>query len=55
MRFLHASRRAGQDHDIDKLITHRRPGSTSIFCPACPDPGFNVPMDEVWNADEKDA
>ncbi|KAF9014452.1 hypothetical protein BDZ89DRAFT_449301 [Hymenopellis radicata] len=54
-RGLEKRRRSGQAQGIDEFITHRRPGSTSIFCPACPDPGWNVSMEEVWEASEADA
>ncbi|GLB34092.1 hypothetical protein LshimejAT787_0109760 [Lyophyllum shimeji] len=35
-------RRSGQAHKIDIILTHRRPGSLTVRCPACPEVGFNV-------------
>jgi len=41
-RYLTSVRRAGQAHNIDSILTHRRPGSLAVRCPACPELGFNV-------------
>ncbi|KAG6834489.1 hypothetical protein H0H93_009346 [Arthromyces matolae] len=35
-------RQSGQAHHIDTLLTHRRPGSLTVRCPACPEVTFNV-------------
>jgi len=40
---------AGYGHDTEKSIT---PGSLAIFCPACPQPGVNLPDD--WKNDERE-
>ncbi|KIY61940.1 hypothetical protein CYLTODRAFT_334914, partial [Cylindrobasidium torrendii FP15055 ss-10] len=53
-RVLAAERRSGQHFNIDQRITTRRPGSTSTFCPACVEVGFNVSHEEVWNAPEEE-
>ncbi|KAJ6624354.1 hypothetical protein B0H10DRAFT_1784804, partial [Mycena sp. CBHHK59/15] len=34
--------RTGQAHGIDELVPHRQPGSLTMRCPACPEPGFNI-------------
>ncbi|KAL0062951.1 hypothetical protein AAF712_010172 [Marasmius tenuissimus] len=34
----------------DPVLTHRTKGSTAIHCPACPEPGFNVSVDEILAA-----
>jgi hypothetical protein len=39
---------AGYGHDTEKPVT---PGSLAIFCPACPQPGVNLPND--WISDER--
>ncbi|KAF8999741.1 hypothetical protein BDZ89DRAFT_1147542 [Hymenopellis radicata] len=54
MRKLASRRRSGQEHGIDKYITHRRPGSMSIFCPACPQPGFNIDLEVLAAAKEEE-
>ncbi|KAJ7857401.1 hypothetical protein B0H13DRAFT_1902265 [Mycena leptocephala] len=41
-RYLALQRRTGQAHGIDHLIPHRRPGSLTVRCPACPEVGFNI-------------
>ncbi|ESK91122.1 hypothetical protein Moror_9555 [Moniliophthora roreri MCA 2997] len=56
--FLHIARihrhlagkcRAGQSHDIDKYVPHRPEGRTAVYCPACPEPRFNVDILEIQN------
>ncbi|KAF7327107.1 CxC2 domain-containing protein [Mycena kentingensis (nom. inval.)] len=34
-------KRAGQLHNIDQQLGHRPPGNVRVWCPACPEPGFN--------------
>ncbi|KAJ3562360.1 hypothetical protein NP233_g9626 [Leucocoprinus birnbaumii] len=46
-RFLSLCRWAGQEHKIDGVLTHRRPGSVAVWCPACPEIGFNVDEDTL--------
>ncbi|KAF5360607.1 hypothetical protein D9756_005153 [Leucocoprinus leucothites] len=46
-RYLSLRRWAGQEHGIDSLLTHRRPNSLTVRCPACPEIGFNVEDDEM--------
>ncbi|TFK61665.1 hypothetical protein BDN72DRAFT_872706 [Pluteus cervinus] len=41
-RYLALVRRSGQAHGIDDHLTHRRPNSLAVRCPACPEPGFNL-------------
>ncbi|KAJ6550380.1 hypothetical protein DFH09DRAFT_925918, partial [Mycena vulgaris] len=41
-RFLALQRRTGQAHGFDKFVPHRRPGSLTLRCPACPEVGFNI-------------
>lgn len=41
-RYLAIRRRSGQDHNIDKVLKHRRPESLTVRCPACPEVGFNI-------------
>lgn len=36
--------RLGQEHGIDKILVRRPAGNTVVYCPMCPEPGFN--MDE---------
>lgn len=48
---LTARKRAGFGHD-SSLSKAPRPGSLAISCPACPQPGINLP--ENWQ-EEKDA
>ena len=46
-RYLTSVCRAGQAHNIDSILTHRRPGSLAVRCPACPELGFNVSAEHV--------
>ena len=39
---------AGYGHDAEKQVT---PGSLAIFCPACPQPGVNLP--DGWKNDKQ--
>jgi hypothetical protein len=39
---------SGFGHDAE---AKNQPGSLAIFCPACPQPGINLPKN--WNKDEK--
>ncbi|KAJ6558994.1 hypothetical protein B0H10DRAFT_1846219, partial [Mycena sp. CBHHK59/15] len=39
--FLTLKKRSGQFHGIDKLLPHRPVGNLLVWCPACPEPGFN--------------
>ncbi|KAJ3560759.1 hypothetical protein NP233_g10624 [Leucocoprinus birnbaumii] len=41
-RHLALLRHGGQEHNIDAILTHRRQGSLVVWCPACPEIGFNV-------------
>ena len=51
-RHLATLRRSGQTHGIDRLLSHRRPNSLAVRCPACPEPGFNVEIPEMQAASE---
>ncbi|KAK1233862.1 hypothetical protein PQX77_002964 [Marasmius sp. AFHP31] len=53
-RHLASKRRAGQSHGIDAHLTHRRPGSTAIHCPACPEPGHNIDVKEIVEANPEE-
>lgn len=33
--------RSGQAHGIDSLIPSRPKGNLMVYCPTCPEPGFN--------------
>ncbi|KAJ7601509.1 hypothetical protein DFH06DRAFT_1352712 [Mycena polygramma] len=39
--YLTLQKRCGQLHGIDSLIPHRPSGNLLVWCPACPEPGFN--------------
>ncbi|KAJ7798689.1 hypothetical protein B0H14DRAFT_3092881 [Mycena olivaceomarginata] len=39
--FLTLKKRSGQFHGIDVLLPHRPSGNLLVWCPACPEPGFN--------------
>ncbi|KAJ7360665.1 hypothetical protein DFH08DRAFT_683848 [Mycena albidolilacea] len=39
--FLTLQKRTGQFHAIDAVLSHRPKGNLLVWCPACPEPGFN--------------
>ncbi|KAJ7243463.1 hypothetical protein C8J57DRAFT_1243408 [Mycena rebaudengoi] len=39
--FLTLKKRAGQMHGIDSILAHRPSGNLIVWCPACPEAGFN--------------
>ncbi|KAJ7460506.1 hypothetical protein B0H11DRAFT_1923908 [Mycena galericulata] len=39
--FLTLKKRTGQFHGIDAVLPHRPSGNLLVWCPACPEPGFN--------------
>lgn len=39
--FLTLKKRTGQFHGIDDVLSHRPAGNLLVWCPACPEPGFN--------------
>ncbi|KAJ7067568.1 hypothetical protein C8F01DRAFT_1342702 [Mycena amicta] len=39
--FLTLKKRTGQLHGIDDVLGHRPSGNLLVWCPACPQPGFN--------------
>ncbi|KAJ3571473.1 hypothetical protein NP233_g3732 [Leucocoprinus birnbaumii] len=41
-RILALLHRLGVEHDIQIILDHCRPGSIAVWCPACPEIGFNV-------------
>lgn len=53
-RHLAERRRSGQEHGIDSEVSHRRPNSLAVRCPACPEVGFNVNHVNVNDAEETD-
>jgi CxC2 like cysteine cluster associated with KDZ transposases len=42
-RLIVVMMRLGQAFGIDNILTHRPPGNLVLYCPSCPEPGFNVP------------
>jgi hypothetical protein len=40
--YLTTLKRTGQAHEIDKILTYRPTGNTVLYCPSCPEPGFNM-------------
>ncbi|KAF7341420.1 CxC2 domain-containing protein [Mycena venus] len=36
--------RLGQEHGIDKLLVNHPIGNTVLYCPSCPEPGFNMDL-----------
>jgi hypothetical protein len=43
-RFLKMMKRAGRGHD-PAGIAATKPGECAVLCPACPQPGINLPED----------
>ncbi|KAJ3561045.1 hypothetical protein NP233_g10438 [Leucocoprinus birnbaumii] len=41
-RVLALLRHAGVEHKIELILDHRRSGSIAVWCPACPEIGFNL-------------
>ncbi|KAJ6470132.1 hypothetical protein C8R47DRAFT_1222765 [Mycena vitilis] len=39
--YLTLKKRTGQFHGIDAVLSHRPHGNLLVWCPACPEPGFN--------------
>ncbi|KAK6997020.1 CxC2 domain-containing protein [Favolaschia claudopus] len=39
--YLTLVKRSGQLHGIDRILSHRPAGNLLVWCPACPEPGFN--------------
>lgn len=52
---LAAVRRSGQAHNIDSVLTHRRPHSLAVRCPACPEIGVNIDKETIEFATEDEA
>ncbi|TEB21527.1 hypothetical protein FA13DRAFT_1757507 [Coprinellus micaceus] len=44
-RVITATKRLGQAHGIDEVLTHRVPGNLIVHCPVCPEPHFNLTGD----------
>ncbi|KAF8145475.1 hypothetical protein K438DRAFT_1630027 [Mycena galopus ATCC 62051] len=44
-RYLLMLKRGGRGNDPDRLVVETRPGELSVRCPACPQPGVNIPDD----------
>lgn len=53
-RWMEEDTWSGAFFGIEKFIKGRRPGTTTTFCPCCPEIDFNVPYEDVWQAEEKD-
>ncbi|KAF8144371.1 hypothetical protein K438DRAFT_1435719, partial [Mycena galopus ATCC 62051] len=53
-RYLTLQRRTGQAHGIDEHVPHRRAASLALRCPACPEVGFNMTLEEMANATEEE-
>lgn len=41
-------KRLGQAHGIDHMLPDRPPGAMVVYCPVCPEPGFNV--EQGWES-----
>ena len=52
---LAAVRHSGQAHSADSVLTHRRPHSIAIQCPACPEIGVNIDKETIEFATEDEA
>ncbi|KAJ7244515.1 hypothetical protein C8J57DRAFT_1476804 [Mycena rebaudengoi] len=39
--FLTMKKRSGRLHGIDSVLSHRPSGNLLVWCPGCPEPGFN--------------
>jgi len=48
-------RRSGQCHGFDDALPHRRKGSVTVRCPACPEIHFNVDQNTLELAAEDEA
>lgn len=48
-RDIAARIQAGYGHESEELV---KPGSLAIFCPACPQPGINLPSN--WKDDKEE-
>ncbi|ESK83544.1 hypothetical protein Moror_11304 [Moniliophthora roreri MCA 2997] len=46
---LAGKRRSGQSHGIDQYAPHRPENRTAVYCPACPEPNFNIDVQEIQN------
>ncbi|KAJ7691087.1 hypothetical protein B0H14DRAFT_3100895 [Mycena olivaceomarginata] len=44
-RHLAMLKRGGWGNDGDRLVAETRPGELAVVCPACPQPGVNLPAD----------
>jgi hypothetical protein len=42
--YLTLLKRAGQLHGIDQILLYRPAGNLLVWCPACPESGFNSDM-----------
>lgn len=42
-RYLKMLKRAGRANDLDRPPADVRPGELGLACPACPQPGVNLP------------
>lgn len=51
-RFLTAEKRLGQAHGIDNLIPNRPDGTMVVYCPSCPQIGFNLEV--AWHRTPKE-
>ncbi|KAJ7631946.1 hypothetical protein DFH06DRAFT_1337469 [Mycena polygramma] len=47
-RHLLMLKRAGRANDGDRLVAETKPGELAVVCPACPQPGVNLP--EGWES-----
>lgn len=45
-------RRSGQALGMGSRVATRRPGTNSVFCPACPEVGFNISKETLDAARE---
>jgi hypothetical protein len=42
-RHLIMLKRGGRGNDGNRLVAETRPGELAVVCPACPQPGINLP------------
>ncbi|KAJ7876464.1 hypothetical protein B0H14DRAFT_2568179 [Mycena olivaceomarginata] len=53
-RHLIMLKRGGRGNDGDRLVAETKPGELVVVCPACPQPGINLPADwESASGEEK--
>ncbi|KAG6826212.1 hypothetical protein H0H92_000691 [Tricholoma furcatifolium] len=51
-RYLRMMKRSGRGHDPNGSISQTKPGECTLLCPACPQPGINLP--DGWEEAPRD-